>query len=165
MEEGWTVFRKIAFRFVCLFMYLSIAEIYAPMIVVPFIGERLSSALDYPFSKAAVWIAVHVFHVTGIAAAGHATDSRDTVLGWTTMLVIVLLSLPGTVLWSLLDRRRPNYARAALWMRYLLRLSLVFIMLRYGIFKIFPLQMSRPSLGVLNEPLGQTSPMTLLWTL
>jgi hypothetical protein len=38
-------------------------------------------------------------------------------------------------------------------------------MFRDGIFKVFPLQMSRPSLSVLNEPLGQTSPMSLLWTL
>ncbi len=44
------------------------------------------------------------------------------------------------------------------------RLSLVFLMLRYGLFKLFPLQMSPPSLGVLNEPLGKSSPMTLLWT-
>ena len=38
-------------------------------------------------------------------------------------------------------------------------------MIRYGVFKIFPLQMSYPSLAVLNEPVGQSSPMTLLWTL
>ena len=31
--------------------------------------------------------------------------------------------------------------------------------------KIFPLQMSPPSLAVLNEPVGNTSPMTLLWTM
>ena len=38
-------------------------------------------------------------------------------------------------------------------------------MLRYGIFKVFPLQMSPPSLAVLNEPVGASSPMTLFWTL
>jgi hypothetical protein len=37
-------------------------------------------------------------------------------------------------------------------------------MLRYAIMKIFPLQMPPPSLAVLNEPVGSTSPMTLLWT-
>jgi hypothetical protein len=38
-------------------------------------------------------------------------------------------------------------------------------MLNYGFAKLFPLQMSPPSLAVLNEPLGNTSPMTMLWTL
>ena len=38
-------------------------------------------------------------------------------------------------------------------------------MLSYGSVKLFPLQMGPPSLAVLNEPLGNTSPMTMLWTL
>lgn len=38
-------------------------------------------------------------------------------------------------------------------------------MMGYGMAKLFPLQMSPPSLAVLNEPLGNTSPMTMLWTL
>jgi hypothetical protein len=38
-------------------------------------------------------------------------------------------------------------------------------MIGYGLAKLFPLQMAPPSLAVLNEPLGNTSPMTMLWTL
>jgi hypothetical protein len=37
--------------------------------------------------------------------------------------------------------------------------------LQYGFYKVFPIQMPPPNLAVLNEPLGQTSPQTLLWTL
>ena len=69
------------------------------------------------------------------------------------------------VLWSVIDRKRLEYKTASAWLRFILRLSLVFLMLRYGLFKVFPLQMSPPSLAVLNEPVGDTSPMTLLWTL
>jgi hypothetical protein len=46
--------------------------------------------------------------------------------------------------------RRQNLENAAVWMCYVVRIALVFVMLRYAIFKIFPLQMSYPSLGVLN---------------
>jgi len=38
-------------------------------------------------------------------------------------------------------------------------------MLNYGLAKFIPIQMAPPSLAVLNEPLGNTSPMTMLWTL
>jgi hypothetical protein len=49
--------------------------------------------------------------------------------------------------------------------RFGLRLTLAVAMLNYGSWKIFPIQMPPPSLAVLNEPLGSTSPLTLLWTL
>jgi len=161
----WSNFQRISFRFLCIFVLLSVGETYDPWIVIPAIGGPLSSWLDRPLTRVAAWMATHLFHVSGIAATAHPTDSRDTALGWIIMLLVSFISVLGALVWGLVDRRRQNYTQAAVWMRYLLRLAIVFIMLRYGIFKIFPLQMSRPSLAVLNEPLGQTSPMTLLWTL
>jgi hypothetical protein len=166
-SEGprWSTLRRLGFRFVCIFVLLAVGNNYEPWMVIPGINSILSSAVVTPLSKAAQWVAIHLFHVAGIAAIPHPTDSRDTVLCWITILLIIILSVAGAALWTLLDRRRSNNTGAVVWMRYLLRLSLVFIMARYAIFKIFPLQMSRPSLAVLNEPVGQSSPMTLLWTL
>jgi hypothetical protein len=45
-----------------------------------------------------------------------------------------------------------------------LRLTLVLSILWYASIKIFPVQIESPSLAVLNEPVGSTSPMTMLWT-
>jgi hypothetical protein len=164
-SPDWSMLQRLGFRFLCIFVLLAVGETYDPWIVLPVVGAPLSSVLDTPLTKAAGLLAVHLFHLSGIAATSHPTDSRDTALGWITILLIFVVSMLGTVLWGILDHRRGNDRIAAVWMRYGLRLALVFIMLRYGIFKIFPLQMSRPSLAVLNEPLGQSSPMTLLWTL
>jgi hypothetical protein len=144
----WSRSKLIGFRFVFVFSLLAIAETYEPWSVVPYVGRFLSTVLDDVLTKIATAAAIHLFHVSGIAATSHATDSRDTALSWVTMLLIAATSAVATAIWSVVDRRRRNHVTAAVWLRYLVRIALIFIMLRYGIFKVFPLQMSRPSLGV-----------------
>jgi hypothetical protein len=164
-RTGLSVLESSGYRFLAVFTLLAIFNTYDPLNVIPFCGPWISSRLDCPLAAAAPWVAVHLFHISGIAATPHLTDSRDTALGWITILLIVAISLAVAVVWSVMDRCPRHDRRLAVWTRYILRFVLAFIMIRYGAFKIFPLQMSRPSLAVLNEPLGQSSPMTLLWTL
>ena len=161
----WAIHKRFVLRCVALFTLLAVLTTYDPLNVIPFCGPWISSRIDSPLVAASTWIGVHVFHVSGVAATQHPTDSRDTALGWIAMLLVALASLLFAMVWSALDANRHHDRRLAIWARYILRFFLAFVMIRYGIFKIFPLQMSRPSLAVLNEPLGQSSPMTLLWTL
>ena len=83
------------------------------------------------------------------------------------LVVAILLRHLWTALAELRSpaRRSLAYPRLFFWFRLIIRLTLGVAMLNYGFAKVFPLQMSPPSLAVLNEPLGNTSPMTLLWTL
>ncbi len=164
-ETHWSVAARFGFRFVFLFLLLAILITFSPLGIVPLIGGPISNGVDSVAGHSAQWVGQHAFHLSGIAAEDHPTDSRDTALNWITMGLTLCVSLAGAFVWSVVDRRRPHYQTAAAWLRFLLRMSLVFLMLRYGLGKVFPLQMSRPSLAVLNEPLGQSSPMTLLWTL
>ena len=76
-----------------------------------------------------------------------------------------ITALGATLVWSLVDREAVSYPRLLLWFRFALRICIGSSMLIYGMLKVFPNQMSAPSLAVLNEPLGNTSPMTMLWTL
>lgn len=160
----WPAAARFGFRFTFIFLLLAILIIFSPFGIVPLVGRPISSGVDFVAVHSAQWVGLHTFHLRGIAAEDHPTDSRDTALNWITLGLTFCVSLVGALLWSVLDRRRPHYQVAAAWLRFLLRMALVFLMLRYGFGKVFPLQMSRPSLAVLNEPLGQSSPMTLLWT-
>lgn len=146
-------------------LFAELAYTYSPWSVIPWIGSLLSRACDIPILTITRWFALHLFHIHGVAATDHATNSRDTALSWIALLVITLLSMVLASAWTFFDRDICREDKRSIWYRYVLRLMLVFIMFRYGIFKVFPLQMSRTSLGVLNEAVGQTSPMTLLWTL
>jgi len=161
----WSVPFRFAFCLLFLFLLLSDVVIFSPLSIIPFVGDAISNGISFVAFHAAQWTGVHAFHLSGIAMEAHPTDSRDTALNWITLGLILCASVFGALVWRVLDRRRPHYQTAAAWLRFLLRMLLVFLMLRYGSGKVFPLQMSRPSLAVLNEPLGQSSPMTLLWTM
>ncbi|MFB8003268.1 DoxX family protein [Nocardia sp. NPDC056000] len=69
-----------------------------------------------------------------------------------------------TLVWSILDRRRVEYRRAAGWLLVFVRVCLAVTMLSYGFVKAFPLQMPSPSLTRLLEPFGDLTPMSVLWS-
>ena len=126
----WPLAARIGFRFAFLFLLLPVILVFAPFGWIPWLGSWLAMGTDAVSTPAAVWVGQHVFHLAGMAAQPHATDSRDTALGWITVGLALLLSVLGAAVWSVLDRRRPNYQTAAAWLRFVLRLSLVFLMLR-----------------------------------
>ncbi len=133
--------------------------------LIPFgVGGWLSSHIALLWFKPAELLAGPVFHLTGVAAHFHDSGSGDTAINWIAVGLMLLTALFVTIVWSILDRERLEYRVLAAWLRFLLRLTLVFTLLGYGFDKVFPLQMPPPMLAVLNEPLGQSSPMTLLWT-
>jgi hypothetical protein len=168
----WSLATRLAFRFA--FSYLLIYALCCGNAtlwqVIPFhVGEHLSDWFSWPFFHAAQWLGQHLFHLTGVGAKLHGTGSGDTILNWIAAGIMLAVGLLATVLWTLIDELRARhplaYPRLFFWFRLTLRLTLGYAMLTYGLVKLFPLQMGPPSLAVLNEPLGNTSPMTMLWTL
>ncbi|MFF2088402.1 DoxX family protein [Nocardia sp. NPDC058176] len=105
------------------------------------------------------WIGAHVFDVP---IDYTVTGSGDTAAKWVAAFTLILVAIPVTVAWSVLDRRRPNYTRLYGWFRLLLRLSLASALLLYGMIKVLPTQMSF-NLERLVEPFGHMSPMAVLW--
>ncbi|MEV0075537.1 DoxX family protein [Nocardia neocaledoniensis] len=105
------------------------------------------------------WIGVHVFDVRVDYAV---TGSGDTAAKWVAVCSLIVVAVPVTAVWSVLDRRRPNYVRLFAWFRLLLRFTLVSALLLYGMIKVLPTQMSF-NLERLVEPFGHMSPMAVLW--
>ena len=164
----WSLATRLAFRFgFCyLMMYALCCGNATIWEVIPFhIGEHLNNWFSWPFFHAAQWLGQHLFHLTGVGAKLHGTGSGDTILNWIAIGVMFVVAILATLIWTALDRRSTAYPRLFFWFRLTLRLTLGVAMVGYGLAKLFPLQMSPPSLAVLNEPLGNTSPMTMLWTL
>lgn len=170
----WSFFTRLAFRFAfCYFMLFALCCGNATLWeIIPFhIGEHLNNWTSWPFYHGAQWLGQHLFHLTGVGAKLRNTGSGDTTLNWIAIGIMLAVALLATLLWTTLAelrspaRRTLAYPKLFFWFHLILRLALGYAMLNYGLVKIFPLQMSLPSLAVLNEPLGNTSPMTLLWTL
>jgi hypothetical protein len=76
---------------------------------------------------------------------------------------ILVLATTGTVVWSILRRRKSSYVGFHKWFRLFLRFALGSTMVSYGAAKAIPLQMPFPPLQRLLEPFGHFSPMGVLW--
>ncbi|PWT76271.1 MAG: hypothetical protein C5B59_06950 [Bacteroidetes bacterium] len=75
----------------------------------------------------------------------------------------LILSLIGTICWSLLDRKRKNYHLLYQWLRLYLRFYLAAFLFGYGFIKIFPSQFQAPTASSLTSLVGDQTPMMLAW--
>ncbi len=162
----WNPLFRIGFRFCfCYFaVWIFLNGNSTVWQAVPIIGDGLGETAAYPPVFLANWVAPHVFHLKGVAAHSHPTGSGDTAISWITTGIFITIAMLGTLVWSIFDRRRCEYQTLLAWLRFGLRLSIGASLLGYGFYKLFPLQMPGLSLARLNEPVGQLSPMALLWT-
>lgn len=130
---------------------------------IPVLGDKVQDLLANTLLLPAQFLAQHFFHVIPPGDKVHPTGSGDTAINWIAHLILLVSALLTATVWSILDGRRPHYQTLSAWLRFLIRLTLGFGMLTYGLVKLFPLQMPAPSMSSLGEPLGMHSPMAVLW--
>jgi hypothetical protein len=167
-RRPWSTTTRIAFRFIFCYVaqYALCCGNATVWRAIPWLGGHILEPLfAKPYLLAAQWLGQHLFHLQGPGAHLHGSGYGDRALDWIAAGLMLVLAAVATAIWSVLGRRRREYNTLLAWSRFGLRLTLAVAMLNYGSWKIFPIQMPPPSLAVLNEPLGQTSPLTLLWTL
>ena len=168
--HSWSMPARIGFRFAfCYFMLYIFCNgnvtVFVPLDRLPWVGDAISHWLLAPFQPLTLWLGHRVFHLTGVAAIWHGGGSADTAQNWIQVALFFTISVVAAAIWSVLDRRRSSYPVLYAWLRFLIRLMVGASMLWYGFDKVFPIQMQPPTLGVLNEPFGQMSPDSLLWSM
>jgi hypothetical protein len=135
LEAPWSLPRRILFRFICFYLVLYIASNMAPLAPdVPW----LTNAWNVVWHKLVPWAAIHMFHLSGKATTYFDTGSGDTTLDYVQTLLFVVFSVSAAVIWSLADHRRKDYRWLHSWLRVLVRYSLAYTMLLYGLGKVFP---------------------------
>jgi uncharacterized membrane protein YphA (DoxX/SURF4 family) len=159
--HDWPALGRIGFRFLC--AYLALFTFPGPIGYLPFsITRALSQGVIDARVALSYWTQIHVLGIASPAPFAF-TGSADTMERYATHLNFLLLATLATIVWTLLDRRRRNYAQVADWLRAWLRLNLATIIFGYGFAKVFPTQFGTPSLSAYAQPLGEFSPMGLLW--
>ena len=108
------------------------------------------------------WTGAHIFHVNASLSFGGGSGSYDDRFGWVTAFCLLMIATVATVVWSLLDRSRENYAGLHKWFRLFVRFVLAGQMIIYGMSKVIPVQMPYPSLTRLLQPFGTFSPYGVL---
>jgi hypothetical protein len=154
----WGPGKRTLFRF--LFSYLFLFIFPFPLFYIPKAGAVLAPFFNL-WEKGVLWVGRLVF---GYEVTPHPTGSGDTAHDWADFLFRLVVAVAVTLVWSLLDRKRPNYVRLHELLRVYVRYSLATAMLSYGMYKVIPSQFPAPSIDRLLQPLGDSSPMGLLWT-
>jgi hypothetical protein len=162
--EHWGLALRIAFRFcVAYFTLFSLSnQILNRLLVVPNVNFPQLSVL-WPLKHITFWTATHVFRINHeLVYTG--SGSGDKTFDWVLTFCLLVTAAAITFVWSILDRRRPNYVTFHKWFRLGLRFALASEMFLYGLDKVIPLQMPFPFLARLLEPYGNFSPMAVLWS-
>jgi hypothetical protein len=167
----WSPATRLGFRiaflyFFCFIFFDSNGTLFQAF---PVVGGWIQDKLNWPFNQLSEFTGQHLFHLNGIAAHWHPSESGDTTMNWIQNGLLLTFALAGGILWTaiahLRNNRRTEYRTLHAWLRFVLRLTCGMFMVIYGLAKVFPFQMPPPSIAILNEAAGNMAPMTFLWNL
>ncbi|MEA2465642.1 MAG: hypothetical protein QOJ98_3389 [Acidobacteriota bacterium] len=155
----WSLGTRIAFRF--FFVFFPLMNLPAPFDNVPgvsgFVYELFAafwSAVVPPVAQAVLGVEADVLNPSG---------SGDRMANYIHLFICAVAAGVVTLLWSLIDRKAVSYPRLYKLLRVYVRFTLAFAMISYGAVKVIKAQFPAPSLDRLTQPMGEFSPMGLLW--
>ncbi|WP_373493075.1 hypothetical protein [Aquiflexum sp.] len=155
----WTLFGRISFRFAFIYylFFFNPLELLFGLVEMYFLSE----AINYPIKLFVHWFNGRVLHIREeLVPMG---GSGDTSYGWAQLYSYLFLAAIGTLVWSIVERRKKAYPKLHYWLCILLRYSLAGIAFTYGILKVLAMQMPFPNLSQLATPLGDYLPMRFSW--
>ena len=153
----WGLPRRIGFRFV--FIVAALYVFPFPLGLIPK-ASWLGVVLTRPMGWATDWLG----GALGLPAlSSDITGSGDRLVDYVQLLLIAMLAVLGTIVWSVVDRRRRSYVSLATATWTVLRYFVAWAMLSYGMSKVMKSQFYDLSPGVLHQRVGETPPMKLLW--
>ncbi|RYG49449.1 hypothetical protein EON79_01240 [bacterium] len=144
--EVWSPFKKLALRVALIYFALS------------FVPEFF--ALDF-FLDPLRALATSRFWGLDELPVGEDTGSGDRLVDVIAVVVNLLLTAFGATLWSLLDRKRPNYRWVYEALRVMLRYALALTLMSYGFVKLR--QFPPISHAEMVRSIGSETPMGVLW--
>ena len=152
----WSLIKKITFRFFFIFFVL-MTSIWN---FIPVVGDWLGKFVYHP----SFFVQNYILRLHAVPKWEHApTGSGDTLDDWIMVITYFAIAVVGSGIWTALDRKHQQYERLQYWLSVGLRYYLAYVMLGYGIAKIFVQQMAYPSLAQFYTPLGDFTPMRFTW--
>lgn len=156
----WNLGTRLAFRFA--FAYFVLYNFPFPITALPYTDYLWGLYLEL-CHRVVIWVASHILHLS-YPITVFSNGSGDTTYDWVLTLCFLTVAVAATIVWSLLDRKRPNYETLHQWLRIGIRLVVATAMIGYGMNKVIKLQFPAPFLSRLMGTYGESTPMSLLWT-
>lgn len=154
--EEWGPLKRLLFRFS--FSYLVLYCFPFPLTVLPYarvLTKSWQSLWDMILPTVG-WMAFKV------EADNRNNGSGDTTYDWVQVFTYLVLAVLAAAVWTWLGRKR-EYSRLYDWLRVYVRFFLAIFMLSYGAAKVIMSQFRFPGLDEMLLPIGQSSPMGIVW--
>jgi hypothetical protein len=166
------VARSPAQRFVDRFVLVALGLYHLPLFLnnYPSLGgggfkdTGLAISWGHVFTGPGIWVARHLFHMTGPMAAARNGDNGDVGEEFGRLLLAIVIGLVAAAVWTAWDRDRPRGAWVRETTRVMLRYSIALGLASYAIGKLLPMQFPPLSPLTLDQRVGELRPMALLWT-
>ncbi|HEY4307741.1 MAG TPA: hypothetical protein VGM82_24915 [Gemmatimonadaceae bacterium] len=164
--------RRATQRFLDRFALIALGLYHLPLFVnnYPSLGgggfndTGLAPKWGHVFTIPGMWVARHLFHITGPMPTGNNGDNGDVAEEFARLLLAIVIGAVVAAIWTLRDRDEPRSGWVREAIRVLLRYSIALGLTSYAIAKLFPQQFPPlTSLG-LDQRVGDLRPMSLLWT-
>ena len=163
-DSKWKLWQKILFRFFVVFLFLLSQLAYNPLLNILGYGYRKQVQLiDAPLQTIVTWFDDHLFHI-GYLPGQHTREFGDTHFGVVLFLIIFILALVSSALWSLLDKKRPGYNRFYYWFSNYLAYYIFLGMIAYAFSKVIPVQSHYPTAPELLTRWGNLRRWEVLFT-
>lgn len=156
----WSRLEKISFRF--FFLYFSLFIIFQNNAAYP-LFEKISVLWENLLNNYIPWVGKHILGIDYDFSAGLG-GSGDTTFDYVILFSIAILSIFGTIVWSLVQRKTQNYQKLYYYLTVAIRFYIGLMLINYGLVKLIQFQFSPPSLYRLTGTYGDSSPMALAWT-
>ena len=161
----------IAARFAERFALIALGLYHLPLFLnnYPSLGgggfndDGLAIRWGHVFTPVGIWVARHVFHMTGPMSSASQGDNGDVGEEFGRLLAAVVIGVIAAVAWTLADRKRPRARWVRESLQVLLRYSIALGLVSYGIAKLLPMQFPPLSPAALEQRFGDLTPMALLW--
>ena len=159
--EQWSPAKKIAFRFI--FSYF-ILYVYPRSVGSLGAFVKYNNPLKDMWHAVVPWVGANILHLSGDFTE-IANGSGDQLYDYVLLFCIAVTALIAAAVWSVVDRKRPNYVTLYGWLRLFMRIVIAVAMISYGANKLWRMQFAEPMLQRYIDTFGQTSPMGLLWAM
>ena len=164
--------RSVAERFLDRFALIALGLYHLPLFLnnYPSLGgggfndTGLAVSWGHVFTGPGMWVARHLFHLTGPMASGRNGDNGDVGEEFGRLLLAVVIGLVAAAVWTAWDRNRPRAGWVRETTRVMLRYSIALGLTSYAISKLLPMQFPPLSPFTLDQRVGELRPMALLWT-
>ncbi|MDQ6756823.1 MAG: hypothetical protein M3004_07800 [Bacteroidota bacterium] len=155
----WSPAQKVAFRF-C-FLFFSMTSLTYSNIILILLNRDRDAAQSF-LIKPITFLENNIFHI-GYKPEMGSTELVSSLFGWLLLFLIILLSIIGTLMWSVADKEKRDYHQLHFWFNKYLVYYLFIVMIGYAVSKIIPTQMPYPDIGSLLTPIGNLTKFNLTW--